>query len=413
MLFLGVILYIFNFFLQPQCFIPAVKGWQVDKIVMGTVIILWIIGMLKAKKMHFFNAQQNKLMIMFYFVIVISTLSVNWLTYSFNTFIGWGKVVLIYFALINIVNSYKKLKTIIWVAVLSLSITALLGILQKYGIDYFGTGLDKGRIQGVGIFNMNQLAHVLAFLIPMILYLFSTTKNIFLKLILLIISLEYYYAIFLTESRAGLLCVVITIFFFFVFFTKSKLIKIFGFVISIVLFTLLLQLSPRLQTISTTEVSAKGRLDAWGDGLVAFKSSPFLGVGKDQFTEHAVRASHNSYVQTLTELGIFGLFIWLALFYFSFKNLRYISNSKNKLVTKNESFLSKCFQISLYAYLINSFFSGSAYYEQLYIMFALIVVLQILTNINNLKGNRIFIAKDMMFILFVETAIVLIIRLLV
>ncbi len=414
MLFLGVLLYIFDVFVQPQLFIPAILNWRLDFLVMGPIIILWALGLHNAKRTHFLDSQQGKLMVMFFIIIMLSTISVSWLSYSLNTFIGWGKIVLIFFAIINIVNSYNKLRVVIWISVWGLTITACLGILQHHGIDYFGTGLIQGRIRGIGIFTMNQLAHVLAFLIPMILYLFKSTKRILLKLLLLIILLIYYYTILLTQSRGGLLCSVMIIAIFFMLFTKSKSIKIFGFFISVGLFILFLQISPRLQTISSysTESSAKGRLDVWGEALMVFKNYPILGVGKDQFREHAFIAPHNSYIQTLTELGFFGLFIWLAFFYFSFKNLKYLAVDPKKSITEEAKVLAKCFQVSLCAYLISSFFSGSAYYETLYIILALIVVLQVLTKINTFT-TRIFIAKDIISILSIEIAIIFVIRLLV
>ena len=65
--------------------------------------------------------------------------------------------------------------------------------------------------------------------------------------------------------------------------------------------------------ISLKEGSAAGRLDAWYAGILMFKSSPLLGVGFQQFTEHNELTAHNSYMLCLAELGFPGFFVWLAM----------------------------------------------------------------------------------------------------
>jgi O-antigen ligase len=68
-------------------------------------------------------------------------------------------------------------------------------------------------------------------------------------------------------------------------------------------------------------VSTELRYEAWRAGLDMLTQSPFVGVGPRTFTDHHYLAAHNAYVLTLAELGVMGMFLFVALLYLSFKTL--------------------------------------------------------------------------------------------
>ncbi len=63
------------------------------------------------------------------------------------------------------------------------------------------------------------------------------------------------------------------------------------------------------------------RYEAWAAALDMFKQHPFFGVGPRQFTDHFFMAAHNTYVLTLAELGVVGMFLFVSILYLSFKTL--------------------------------------------------------------------------------------------
>jgi O-antigen ligase len=67
--------------------------------------------------------------------------------------------------------------------------------------------------------------------------------------------------------------------------------------------------------------STMNRYEAWAAGLQMFKHSPIYGVGARMFTDHHWLTAHNSYVLTLAELGIVGMFLFVTLIYLSIKTL--------------------------------------------------------------------------------------------
>ncbi len=72
---------------------------------------------------------------------------------------------------------------------------------------------------------------------------------------------------------------------------------------------------------SNADMSTTLRYEAWAAGLDMFKHSPVFGVGARMFTDHHYLTAHNSYVLTLAELGIVGMFLFMALIYLCIKTL--------------------------------------------------------------------------------------------
>jgi O-antigen ligase len=69
------------------------------------------------------------------------------------------------------------------------------------------------------------------------------------------------------------------------------------------------------------DLSTEMRYEAWATGLDMFKHSPIFGVGPGQFAQHNYLTAHNSFVLTLGELGIIGMFIFVSIIYLSVKCL--------------------------------------------------------------------------------------------
>ncbi len=413
MLFLGILLFIIVIFIQPQEFLAPFKGMPLVSYVMGAVSIGWFIhsGMDK-NKASFFKSQQNILMLLFWIIIGISTVQVAWLTYTLNTFIEWGKVVLIYFLMSRIINSEKRLVTTLWVIVLCASFLAISGILLKNGIDVTGVGIgNKGRIRGIGIFGTNQLAYTLVFLTPLSFALFFITKNGGVKLFLISNFFLTYYAVYLTGSRGGLLAAVLGLGMMFIVFAKKNSTKIVGIVIALLLLLVFWNISDRLDTVSNyqEDSSARGRISVWGESLGLLKSYPIFGVGKGQFREYLPIAPHSSYIQVVMELGLTGLFVWLALFYYSIKNLKKIEGSLLNQEQRKLLVISKALQVCFLIYLFGSFFSGNGYYITLYMLFSLNLVMQHIVAGDVLNKRQIFKFQDIRNIAFIECCIILLI----
>ena len=69
------------------------------------------------------------------------------------------------------------------------------------------------------------------------------------------------------------------------------------------------------------DVSTQMRYEAWATGLDMFHHSPIFGVGPRMFGEHHFLTAHNSFVLTLAELGLVGMFLFVCVLYLSIKAL--------------------------------------------------------------------------------------------
>jgi O-antigen ligase len=69
------------------------------------------------------------------------------------------------------------------------------------------------------------------------------------------------------------------------------------------------------------DLSTAMRYDAWATGLDMWHHSPVYGVGARMFSEHFFLTAHNSYVLSLAELGIVGMFLFVAIVYLCIKTL--------------------------------------------------------------------------------------------
>ena len=227
MLFFGILIFLVLVYVRPQDFIPMYMGKGLVAITMGVVGVGWILSSVVRKNEPKIKIPQHALMIAFWFAIVISTLAVHYLTFTFNTFIEWGKNVLIFILMASIINTPKRIKIVVWTIVICMTITAVIGIMQYFGNDITGVGIREfGRIRGVGIFDTNQLAYTLAFISPLIWGLFCMTRAAFVKIILISIFTSLYFAIYATNSRGGLLCAAAVKGLIVIMSTKKKTVKI-------------------------------------------------------------------------------------------------------------------------------------------------------------------------------------------
>lgn len=65
--------------------------------------------------------------------------------------------------------------------------------------------------------------------------------------------------------------------------------------------------------------STAERLDCWAEALAIWKSHPLFGVGLGRFSHYHYMTAHNSYLLTLAELGLPGMFLFGSILYVSAK----------------------------------------------------------------------------------------------
>lgn len=238
------------------------------------------------------------------------------------------------------------------------------------------------RIRGLASLNdPNDLAQFIAVLIPLVFLLWR--RGVPAKAFTLLLTAVFCYGIFLTHSRGALVAVAAILLFAF----KDRL----GLIRSAVIGATVVGLMKVLQFTGGRGVSDEStmeRLSAWGAGLQMFKSSPLFGIGFNQFGENYERTAHNSFLLSLTELGFFGYFFWMALLVFTImqltsiikagRNSRPVEAGNETTEVKDEASVVRrwafALRVSLVGFLAAGWFLSRAYTMTLYVLLGMSVV---------------------------------------
>ena len=329
MLNFGLYLLLILIIIRPQDFVPGIKGQPVVFGLMAVLLSGWILSPVDKR---FFRTPQDKFVGLLFICIIISTISVNWISYSVDITVETIKIAFIYFFAISVLENENKFMTASWVMIGLMTIVALMGILQYFDCDITGAGMawagdKKGwQIRGIGNFdNPNDLAYSVVLIVPFALGLMIQLKNITKIFAILLLAISVY-CIYLTKSRGGLLALSSSIFVWWYLWVSGKTLKRFAVFIMIIG---LLSASVIQTKDYRDDSSSMDRIEAWVAGMSMLESHPFIGVGKGQFIEHHNRDSHSSYVRAGAELGVPGLYAFVGILYFTFFSLFSIKNNKN------------------------------------------------------------------------------------
>ena len=130
------------------------------------------------------------------------------------------------------------------------------------------------------------------------------------------------------------------------------------------------------RAISNADDSAEGRIEAWSEGLDMLRSSPILGVGFRNFTEHNSLTAHNSFVLCFAELGMVGYFFWMGLLVVAILQIQEVRRGGVDGLEAHQ--LRKHAHLLIAAFsgmLVSAFFLSRSYNPVLYLFVALALVL--------------------------------------
>jgi len=388
----------------------AVYAWPLVYITAMATLVCLVFERMGSKQRLLARVPQNGLMVGLFISILMSHVVHTYFAGVVNAFNVFLVNFILFFVILNVVNTEKKFKTTIWFIVFLIVLMAIQGIYQSsYGYGWAGQGLTKAtidnnpRINWVGIFSdPNDLA--LTFVIAVgILLPFALGKT---KIITRIFSIFFLgllsYGIFLTNSRGGFLALLATVFFYFVARTRKFML---GWILGALAVIAIFGFGPsRMALLSTTEESAYNRIDLWYGGLQMLKSNPLFGVGFAMFEEELPQTAHNSYVLAGAELGFIGLFFWIGLLYVAFKQFA--------LVQKYETGLKKYalgLQSGLIGFCAAAFFLSRAYIILPFLFFALAGAIFYITKKRNVELSYNFIFKEAVIVFFLNIAVLMIV----
>ncbi len=376
----GILLFIALTYTRPQDHIKSLAGMPVILVVMSLTFGCWLLRLLLFRKREFVKTPHNLFLLGLVLTAMLSCVPI-WLATAKDAFMDFFKILLAFFLMVNLIDTRRKLDIAVWVVLVGTVYIAALGILQYYGVapEITGTILEENgglRIQGFGIFNNpNYLAYGVLMAIPIAIYAAYYSRFWLGKSLFLLILAVLLYCVYLTGSRGGLLSTVLTILFCILQDRKPRTILI-GAFFGIAILLIMLKSVPGLETVRyyRDDGSAMGRVDSWKAGFDMLSASPLLGVGYKQYIDHWYLDSHNAFIEVGSELGFIGLFIWVGLFYWSYKYLRAAIQSSTGIGHRWQKAHNKSLKAILFAFAVGSCFASLSYYLLVYIFHSLAVV---------------------------------------
>jgi len=318
------------------------------------------------------------LMLGLWVAVVLSLLSHLIIRGSFEAFLDFGVIAIIYFLVLLNAFTPSRIRIICLTIVLCAAIMSVQGILA-YHTGYLGDQLlhisEEGdtvtkRVRAFGILNdANDFAQFLLVALSMLGMLWKRKHYLANFAIMTPLAGLFVYTIFLTGSRGAMFGLAVIVF----VLALSRVGKVQAAILAAAMFALMIfGHFGAGRDISVSEGSAAGRVMAWGAGISFLRTSPLFGIGFEQFTEVNELTAHNSFVLAFAELGFFGYFFWLALVVTSILGLQRLS--KLTLKTPSDIELRRCvttLRTAFYCFMATSWFLSRTYNLTLYLLLAL------------------------------------------
>jgi putative inorganic carbon (HCO3(-)) transporter len=368
--FVGLVNYFLFLYIRPQDYVPGMVGAPIMLLIGAATFGLMLLHMAVQKRsIRLAHAPQNFLMLWFFAAVIMSRVATLYAPGVMDATMEFLAIVMMYFLIANLVTTPRRLGIVINLLVILTIVLAAQGIVQYFtGTGFGGQETYEGRIQAVGIFSdPNDLGLALVMVLPFVFLKLIEPAKPWQKLFAFIGLSVLAYALYLTQSRGGIMAFGALMM---ILFARSMG-KVLGYGVGGVAMLALFVLGPRMSTISTEEASAYGRIQAWGIGIDLFEQFPLFGVGYGNYTEYHFRTAHNSYVLCMAELGIFGFFAWTMLIYLSIKNAGQIANLLRAQKQRTLAVYVDTVRYSLIAYCLGAYWLSRTYSELLFIMIGL------------------------------------------
>ena len=325
--FLLIIVYLSLYYIRPSEWVPGLLGSPLLLAVGGAALIFLGIGGITRRFPLMIQGATERLMFGFVAAIALSHFSHLYVGGAIKSLALFLPSVTGFFLIVCIVDSRKRLSNLVLLLILLTTILAYEGWQQhvtgfsigglepifenKLSID--GEQFKIARIRWYGVFNdPNDLGLALTLAIPFLLDMLLRRRFVVPLVSLPLIFVAIYY----TNSRGTVLAGLVAVSSYFIIRYRS----LYGVAAGALLTGMLLFVGPsRMASVSASEESAYGRIEAWYQAYQMFKSNPFFGVGMGRFTEFNDLTAHNSFVLVMAELGFVGLFFFTGVFYLPYQ----------------------------------------------------------------------------------------------
>ncbi|WP_417566832.1 O-antigen ligase family protein [Marinobacter sp.] len=375
--------YLFFEYVRPQSIIPAIDFLPWTQL----TIIGAFLGCFADRTVRWVSSSINILLILFLAVILLSSVFAYFPSISYAKLENYYLWVIIYFLIINIVNTRKRFFIFLCVFLLaSFKLSLSLAITwAKRGFSFTDWGLSgpPGFFQ-----NSGELAIQMLVFWPIAWAFAHSLKPYISKRwywLLMLMPITAIMVILGASSRGGQLALVVQL----VVMNYKTVFKpkvLISCAVALVLIWTFLpeQQKERFQTMGEDKTSRQ-RILYWENGLEMIQDHPVLGVGYFNFVPYfqryypgdilvnRVELPHNIIIQVGTDTGVIGLAIFIGLIIVA---LRKAQRFRAKGCEISEKQMGSCANLSLIGFIVAGQFVTVTYYPFLWIHLALLVSMQ-------------------------------------
>lgn len=383
--------YLFFEYVRPQLIYPAIDFLPWTQI----VLIGAILGCFSDKSVRWVSSPINILLVAFLFVILLSSFFAYFPRVSYENLEKYYLWIVIYFLIINIVNTKKRFFVFLSIFLLcSFKLSLSLSIYwAKRGFSF----TDWGLMGPPGFFqNSGELSIQMLVFWPISWAFAHSLKPYVSKkwyLLLMLMPITAIMVILGASSRGAQLALVFQLLVMnYRYFLKPKVIISLGLSLFLIWSLLPEEQMSRFETIGEDRTSRQ-RILYMENGVRMIKDNPLLGVGYFNFAPYygkyfpndvilgKAELPHNIFIQVGTDAGILGLTIFFLLIWHGFK-WREVQNADG---SPYRGKFPAYFNIALVGYLVAGQFVTVVYYPFFWIHLALVVSLR---NILNTPGKK-------------------------
>jgi len=384
--------YLFFEYVRPQSIYPVIDflPWA-QLFIMGAIL-----GCFADRTVRWVSSPINKLLIIYLIVILISSYFAYFPSISFDNLDRYYPWVIIYFIIINIVNSKRRFFifiSIFLVASFKLSLSLSITWAQR-GFAFTDWGLmgPQGFFQNSGELAIQMLvfwpiawafAHMMKPNISRLWYM-----------VLMLMPITAIMVILGASSRGAqlaLICQIVLMNYRYIF--RPKILVSIVVALALIWHFLPEEQKQRFETIGQDGTS-KQRLLYWENGVEMIKDNPVIGVGYFNFAPYFERyypedvilgraeLPHNIFIQVGTDAGVIGLGVFVALLFAGF---RLSQNLNAERCGDPANMIGKCANLSLLGFLIAGQFVTVVYYPYVWIHLAFVVCVHNILNSEKIK----------------------------
>ena len=372
--FLLVCLYVAVLLLRPQEWYEPVKGYELVNIIAIPTILIAFIQQSKSKAGNFFlRSRFSQAMLGLFASVMLSQLVRLRISGAIDAVREFGKIVVLFYLVAILVNTPRRVRIMMWVIIGSSMILAYHTYLQVQTGHGFGNiepygSFDSGdfRVIGSGIFaDPNDFAMLYLMAMPFAFCLLTAGGAIASKLLLLCSLPPMVYVLYYTQSRGGVIGFCAMIIAYFWTATKNLLIRV---LLLVTLLSVVAVFGPERARGAYVEGSASGRVMEWGYGIQMLKENPLFGFGYQRWPDYSGgMAAHNSLVNCFAELGLVGYICWFSLCLLIVKSVLRIARAEGQVDFRTRRVANGLFAAQV-GYLTAAFFLTRTYNPVLFFL---------------------------------------------